>query len=107
MRRRLAGLLVLAAALTAFVLPASAAIAAPQQATTLLLATEAVGEGEPLPGPEPAGADDEDNAAAPDDYEANFLWGAAVGLLGLMLLGAVALGGLYYLLVARPKQQAA
>lgn len=104
MRRRLAGLLVLAATLTAFVLPASGAIAAPE-APAIVLAAETGGEGGEAPGPEPMGADETDNPAAPDDYEANFLWGAGVGLLGIMLIGAAALAGLYFLLVVRPQRQ--
>lgn len=101
-RRLLAPLLSLVVALT-LVAP-GAALAAPTS-SPVVLAAESGGEGEQGPGPEPMPADATENPAAPDDYEANFLWGAAVGLLALMILGAVAVGGLYWLLVVRPKQQ--
>lgn len=104
MRRRLAGLLLPAILLVALVLPATSAVAAPAETTTLLLATEAV-EGEELPGPEPSEADAEGNEAAPVPYEANFLWGAGVGLFFLMVLGALALGAMYFLLVVRPQRE--
>lgn len=104
MRRRLAGLLLPAILLVALALPAASAAAAPTETSTLLLATEA-GEGEGLPGPEPSDPDAEGNEAAPQDYEVNFLWGAGVGLLFLMVLGAIALGVLYFLLVVRPQRE--
>lgn len=100
MRRRLFGLLPCAVLAVVLLLPATAAAApAPQP----VLAVE-VEEGGEAPGPDPAPPDATDNPAAPTDYEANFLWGAAVGLLVLMVLGAVALGGMYYLMVARPRR---
>lgn len=100
MRRRLVGLL-LSALLVCSVLAPAAAMAAP--AAPVVLAAEL--EGGEAPGPEPAPANDTENPAAPTDYEANFLWGAAVGLLALMVLGALALVGLYLLLVKRPRAQ--
>lgn len=103
MRRRLFAPLLSVVVAVALLVPA-AAIAAPSTGSVVLAAEEGA-EGEGPPGPEPAPADDTENPAAPPDYEANFLWGAAVGLLALMLLGALALGGLYWLLVVRPKQQ--
>lgn len=103
MRRRSVGLLLSVATALLFVLPATVATAAPAP-SAIVLAAETGGEGGQAPGPEPAGPDDTENPAAPEDYEANFLWGAAVGLLALTILGAVALGGLYYLLVVRPKK---
>ena len=108
MRRRLSAPLMTVALAVALLLPAGAAAAA--GAPAVVLAAEAGTEGategaeEHAPGLEPAPADDTENPAAPDDYEANFLWGAAVGLLALMLLGALAVGGLYWLLVVRPRQ---
>lgn len=109
MRRRLSAPLMTAALAVALLLPAGSAAA---DGPVVVLAAEAGTEGategaeEQAPGLEPAPADDTENPAAPDDYEANFLWGAAVGLLALMLLGALAVGGLYWLLVVRPKQSA-
>ena len=73
----------------------------------VLLAAEEGGEGEeaePL-GPDPMPADASPNPAAPDDYQANFLWGAAVGLLVLTLFAVLGVAGLYYLLVVRPRQR--
>ncbi len=105
MRRRLLGLLP-AVLLVAVLLPAAAAVASPA-ASTIFLATEAVGEGEGAPGLQPSEADAEGNPAAPENYESNFLWGAAVGLLVLIVLGAVALGAMYLLLVVRPRREAA
>lgn len=64
-----------------------------------------VTEAEP-PGPEPADPNASGNPAAPRNYDANFLWGAAVGLLVLTVLGIAGLAGLYYLLVVRPGQRA-
>ncbi|MFP5308251.1 MAG: hypothetical protein ACLGIR_01585 [Actinomycetes bacterium] len=102
MRRRLAGILLPALLVVAVLLPATAAVAAPEpevESAAIVLAVEEIGEN---PGPDP----NLDNDFAPADYEANFLWGAAVGLLVLIFLGAGALGGLYWLLVVRPKQRA-
>lgn len=99
MRRRLVGLL-LSALLAFSVLAPAAATAAPE--VHVILATEA--EHGEAPGPEPAPADDTENPAAPTDYEANFLWGfGGVILLVMMILGALALGAMYVLLVKRPQ----
>lgn len=106
MRRRLHGLVLPALTAVALVLPASAAVAA--GSGDLILATEAgtgtaVGEA-PAPGPEPLGPDVSENPAAPEEYEPPFLW-AVSWLLGIpILLGLLAMGGLYYLLVWRPRQ---
>lgn len=62
-------------------------------------------EEEFLPGPAPSAPDAADNPAAPPEYEANFLWGAAAGLLVLVLVMVLALGLLYWLLVYRPRQR--
>jgi hypothetical protein len=71
----------------------------------LVLATEA-GEGEPLPGRTPRPPDAPENPNPPQVYEENFLWGAAVGLT-VLVVGLVALlGGLYYMLVQRPRSRA-
>ncbi len=105
--RRLLGLVLPALLAVTLLLPAAAASAAPVAASTsLVLATEANPDA-PAPGLEPMDPDDTENPAAPTDYEANFLWGAAVGLFALILLGALSLAGLYYLLVLRPRQRAA
>lgn len=102
MRRRLLAPLLSAVVAIAVLAPATA-VAAPVPPAAVL-AAEGGAEGEGAPGLEPAPADDTENPAAPEDYEANFLWGAAVGLLALMILGALALGGLYWLMVVRPKR---
>jgi hypothetical protein len=102
MRRRLAGLLLSALIALAVVLPAAPALAD----AGLVLAAEATdGPAEPL-GPEPKEPNNTDNPVAPAEYEANFLWGAAVGLLALGLGMVLLIGGLYYLLVLRPRQAA-
>lgn len=105
MRSRLLRLLV-AVPLLLGVMSAAVATAAPP----LVLAAEGTDTGAEVeeelePGPAPMGPDATDNPAAPADYEANFLWGAAAGLLVITLLGAIGLGLLYYLLVWRPKQR--
>lgn len=86
--------------------PATAAVASPapavaQDAAPVVLAAEGAGQG-PV-GPEPRGPNDAENTNAPADYEPPFLINAAVGLAGLMLLLVVGLGGLYWLLVQRPR----
>lgn len=101
MRRRLVGLLL--SALLAFSVLAPVAATAAPEVHPILAAEEGLGE---APGPEPAPADDTENPAAPIDYEANFLWGfGGVILLVLMLLGALALGAMYVLMVKRPQKQ--
>ena len=86
---------------------AALSVAGPAVADTgpVVLAAEGGGEGEEPPGPDPMPADATENPAAPTDYEANFLWGAAVGLLVLTLFAVLGVGGLYYLLVVRPRQR--
>lgn len=95
----------------ALLLPATAATAADDVSgagdlTTVVLAVEEGGADGPQ-GPEPRDPDDTENPAAPEDYEAPFLWAASVGLLALAVLGALTLAGLYYLLVKRPGQKTA
>lgn len=96
---------VLATLLAALLLvPATAAVAtpsAPAAAEVLVLAAD--GGGEPA-GPEPRGPNESDNTNAPADYEPPFLINAAVGLAALLVLLVVGLGGLYWLLVQRPRQ---
>lgn len=104
MLRRVIGGLVAALLL---IVPAVPALAA---APRTVLAVEGTGTGieveeELLPGPAPMAPDAEDNPAAPTEYEANFLWGAAAGLLVLVVVGVLFLGLLYYLLVWRPRQR--
>lgn len=82
--------------------PVSATAAPAAQAEATVLAAEGGEEG-PV-GPEPRGANDPENSFAPADYEANFLINAAVGLTVLLILLAVGLGGLYWLLVQRPRE---
>ena len=60
-------------------------------------------EGGAPQGPEPKGPNDTENANAPKQYEPPFLINAAVGLTALLLLLVVGLGGLYWLLVQRPR----
>lgn len=92
---------VLATLLAALLLvPATAAVAAPPAQPVVVLAAEG-GEG-PI-GPEPRGPDDPENTNAPADYEPNFLINAAVGLSALLILLALGLGGMYWLLVQRPR----
>lgn len=102
MRRRLFAPLLSVVVVASLLLPGIALASTAEDHA--VLAAEPAGEGGEAPGPEPAGPDETDNPAAPADYEANFLWGAAVGLLALMILGALALAGLYWLLVVRPKR---
>lgn len=93
---------VLATLLAALLLaPATAAVAAPSPQPVVVLAAEGGGEG-PV-GPEPRGPDDPENSFAPADYEPPFLINAAVGLTALLVLTVVGLGGLYWLLVQRPR----
>lgn len=110
MRRRHAGLVLSALIAALLLLPAAAALAVTAaHADTVVLAVEQAPEepgAEPTqPGLEPGGPDDTENPAAPVEYESNFLWGAAIGLLVLVVLGLGAVGGLYWLLVVRPSQR--
>lgn len=99
MRRVLHTLLLPALVGLALVLPMSAAAADDLPADRVLLATEA--EGEEPAGLEPGGPNEPDNPNRPEDYEPNFLWGAAVGLAVLTVGGLGILGGLYWLMVVR------
>lgn len=93
---------VLAALLAALLLLPTGAAAADTAGTDravdtqdqLLLATEGEPQG-PTPNPT--------TTNAPDDYEPPFLINAAVGLTALMVGLVVVLGGLYWLLVVRPR----
>lgn len=93
---------VLAALLAALLLlPAGVAAAdttAADQASPHQQVLAAEGGGEPA-GPEP----NPTSTNAPDDYEPPFLINAAVGLTALMVGLVVILGGLYWLLVVRPR----
>lgn len=82
--------------------PATATAAPAAQPTVTVLAVEGGEEG-PV-GPDPRGPNDPENTHAPDEYQANFLINAAVGLTALLLLLVVGLGGLYWLLVKRPEE---
>lgn len=102
MRRLFHNLLSALLVVVALSLPVAAASAAPADdlpADRVQLATEA--EGEEPAGLEPGGANDPDNANAPEEYEPNFLWGAAVGLVVLTVGGLGILAGLYWLMVGR------
>jgi|GEM_PF-5442695 len=102
MRRRPARLLSAALLLVGLLLPGTAALAAPAAATEVVVLAAAGGEGD-----EPQGLDPvplEDDEFAPTDYEANFLWGAAVGLLVLVLGIVGVVGAAYWFLVAKPRQ---
>lgn len=95
---------VLVVLLGATAVPAAPATALPDAPSLTGGAVLAVEEAEEPPGPEPSGPNASGNPAAPQDYEANFLWGAATGLLALSVLGLLGLGGLYYALVIRPRR---
>lgn len=100
MRRFLETLLLPLVAVAAIWLP-SVAAADELPADRVQVATEGVGSEEP--GLAPAGPNEADNPNRPEDYDPNFLWGAAVGLVVLGVIGIAALGGLYYLMVQRPR----
>lgn len=105
--RRLLGLVLPALLAVSLLLPATAAAAADDVASTaLVLATEA-DPGATAPGRDPMPVDATENPAAPAEYEPPFLIGAAWGLLALVLFLGVALAGLYFLLVVRPAQKSA
>ncbi len=80
--------------------PSDAAPAVAGGSDVVVLAAEGGGE---LQGPEPRGPNDTENSNAPKEYEPPFLINAAVGLTALLLLLVLGLGGLYWLLVQRPK----
>lgn len=103
--RRLTGPVLSGLLSVAIVLLPVSAPALGDDGVPIVLAVE--GEGEEPQGPEPMGPNEDPtrNPAAPTDYEANFLWGAAVGLLALTVFAVAGVGGLYYLLVVRPRQR--
>jgi hypothetical protein len=106
MRRVLTGLLLPALLSLLLIVPATAAAAEPvtiHSTDAILLATEGGG---PLPGPTPQDPNASENFGAPPEYEAPFLWKASLGLLALVVGIVGLLGGLYYLLVLRPRRDA-
>jgi hypothetical protein len=115
--RRLIGLVLPALlALLLLAVPAAAqaaddggAAVADDAGADLVLAAEAEdGEGGGG-GPDPMPRDAEDNPATDmggyGDLDTPFTWGAAFIMLFLGVVGLVALGGLYWLLVHRPRQK--
>lgn len=102
--RRVLNILLLSVVAAVIALPAQVAAAEELPADRLVVATQAELP-EDFPGVAPGDPNAEDNAFAPDDYEPNFLWGAAVGLTALVVLGVGGLGLLYWGLVVRPKQR--
>jgi hypothetical protein len=109
--RRLIGL-TLPALLALFLLAVpAAALAGDDGGADLLLAAEAEeGEdGEAGGGPDPMPRDAEENPARDlggyGDLDTPFTWGAAFIMLFLGVVGLVALSGLYWLLVHRPRQK--
>lgn len=91
---------VLATLLAALLLvPAAAASVDPADPPADLVVLAAEGGDEGPVGPEP----NLTNSNAPAEYEPPFLINAAVGLAALMVLLVVGVGGLYWLLVQRPK----
>jgi hypothetical protein len=103
--RRLIALVPTVLLAVALLLPVPAALAATSaDAPGVVLAVEAEPGGE-APGLAPGDPDDTENPAAPEDYEAPFLWAASVGLVALAVLGLLLLVGLYYLLVYRPSRR--
>lgn len=100
--RRLMSVVLATLVAAILLVPATVAVAAPvappAAEQVVVLAAEGGGEGEPA-GVEP----NLESTNAPADYEPPFLINAAYGLVGLVLLIVAAVGGLYYLLVQRPK----
>lgn len=107
--RRLTGLVLPALlALAVLAAPASAVdlAAGPLDEDVVVLAVE----GEEGPGgPEPRSYNDEDNVARDEagygELDVPFTWGAAFIMLFLGVAGIALMGGLYWLLVHRPRQQ--
>lgn len=102
MRRRLATILTAALLGSAVLLPLTAlpAMGAP---TEIVLGASGPASTE---GPDPMGADAEENEFAPAEYEPNWTWRAGgKGLLALFLLVGGYVGLMYYLRVARPRQR--
>ena len=108
--RRLIGL-TLPALLALFLLAVPAAAPAGDDGgADVLLAAEAEEAGEEGGGgPEPMPRDAEDNPARDlggyGDLDTPFTWGAAFIMLFLGVVGIVAMSGLYWLLVHRPRQK--
>jgi hypothetical protein len=109
--RRLIGL-TLPALLALFLLavPAAASVGDAGDADVLLAAEAEEGEdGEAGGGPDPMPRDAEENPARDlggyGDLDTPFTWGAAFIMLFLGVVGLVALSGLYWLLVHRPRQK--
>lgn len=108
--RRLIGLVLptlLALALLAAPAAAQPADVDADEAGPIVLAAEAGDEGPG--GPDPASHDAEDNLARElggyGEMETRFTWGAAFLMLFLGAVGAALMGGLYWLLVHRPRQR--
>lgn len=100
MRRAVSGLVLVVLLTCGLLLPAAAFAGTTSQG--VLIATES-GE---VGGLTPKDPNSTDNEFAPAEYEGNFLWGGAVGILALLVVGAGAVGGLYYLLVVKAGEQA-
>lgn len=100
MRRAVSGLILVVLLTCGLLLPAAAFASTASQAT--LLATE----GGEVGGLTPQDPNSTDNEFAPAEYEGNFLWGGAVGILALLVVAVGGVGGLYYLLVVKAGEQA-
>lgn len=90
--------------LALFLLLAGGAAVASTAGTAPSVVTLAAEEGGEIEAPEPKGPNEEGNEFAPVEYEPNFLWGAAIGLFALTAIAFLAVGGLYWLLVKRPRE---
>lgn len=102
MRRRLATILTTALLSSALLLPLTAMPAAAAE-TAVVLAVEGGGTDA---GPEPMGADAEENEFAPPGYEPN--WTYRLGGKGLLVIFLAIVGYfslMYYLRVARPRSK--
>lgn len=112
MRRSMGLLLPALLAVALLVAPAAALAdtAGPAADEPIVLAAEA-GENGEVPGPPPMEREAEENPARDlagyGDIETPFTWGAAFLMLFLGLGGVLTLGGLYWLLVHRPRQRSA
>ena len=105
--RRTTGVLLASLLAVLLLVPATTAAAdEPPSPDTVVLAIEG-GAGVEAPGPAPRGPNATDNPAAPREYEANYLWGASVGILVLTVLGIAFVAALYLVLVVRPRRRAA
>lgn len=103
--RRLLVLLALPVVALAVLVPAGIASADLGLSDSIVVGTQA-GLPEDFAGTTPGDANATENAFRPEEYEPNFLWGAAWGLSVLTVAGVGLLGGLYWLTVLRPRQQA-